>query len=384
MSRIQAPVRGVFLVAIGALLLLSGSVVGDAAAQTTQPDTDNTVTRLDVREDGSARWTVQIRTRLDTEETSDEYRAFKSRFRNDTSLYLGTFRSRMTRVVSDASNTTRREMRATNFTASATVQEVPRRWGVVTYRFTWGNFASTENDPVVVGDVFEGGFFLAQNDSLQMEPPEGYEAVTVEPEPDSRDGDRLVWRGRHDFSDGRPRVVFRPVQEEDSATDNQTSTSTGGDGDTTQTGEDTSDGSNRGLLFVGVALVLIVAGAAIYYYRREQDSSSEDNESDTKIQADTETQTQTSTAAETGSGTVMTDEERVEAVLEANGGRMRQAEIADEFDWSASKTSRVIGKMVEDDSVEKLRLGRENLIDLSGFDTDVDESDSDSELGSEE
>ena len=65
---------------------------------------------------------------------------------------------------------------------------------------------------------------------------------------------------------------------------------------------------------------------------------------------------------------VMTDAERVQTLLEATDGRMRQTAIADEFDWSASKVSRVIGKMVDEGTVEKLQLGRENLIELDDTD----------------
>jgi uncharacterized membrane protein len=43
---------------------------------------------------------------------------------------------------------------------------------------------------------------------------------------------------------------------------------------------------------------------------------------------------------------------------------MRQAVIAEEFDWSASKTSRVVGRLSDEGSVEKLQLGRENLVTL--------------------
>jgi uncharacterized membrane protein len=47
------------------------------------------------------------------------------------------------------------------------------------------------------------------------------------------------------------------------------------------------------------------------------------------------------------------------------GGRMKQADVADELGWSASKTSRVVSDLVEADRVEKLRVGRENVLDLA-------------------
>lgn len=60
-----------------------------------------------------------------------------------------------------------------------------------------------------------------------------------------------------------------------------------------------------------------------------------------------------------------TDGERLRTLLESSDGRMRQADIVDELGWSASKTSRVIAEMAEDGGVEKLRLGRENLVELA-------------------
>ncbi|WP_394357381.1 helix-turn-helix transcriptional regulator [Halorubrum alkaliphilum] len=45
--------------------------------------------------------------------------------------------------------------------------------------------------------------------------------------------------------------------------------------------------------------------------------------------------------------------------------RMRQSAIVEELDWSKSKTSRVLSRMADEGDVEKLRIGRENVIDLA-------------------
>jgi hypothetical protein len=60
----------------------------------------------------------------------------------------------------------------------------------------------------------------------------------------------------------------------------------------------------------------------------------------------------------------LTDEERVERALARERGRMRQSALATELEWSASKTSRVLSAMADDGRVEKLRVGRENVVDL--------------------
>ncbi|MFC6990132.1 helix-turn-helix transcriptional regulator [Haloplanus sp. GCM10025708] len=61
---------------------------------------------------------------------------------------------------------------------------------------------------------------------------------------------------------------------------------------------------------------------------------------------------------------LLSDEERVEHLLERNGGRMKQAQIVRETGWSDAKVSQLLSSMAEEDRVEKLRLGRENLISL--------------------
>jgi hypothetical protein len=61
---------------------------------------------------------------------------------------------------------------------------------------------------------------------------------------------------------------------------------------------------------------------------------------------------------------LLSDEERVERLLDRNGGRMKQARIVKETGWSNAKVSQLLSTMADDGRVEKLRLGRENLISL--------------------
>lgn len=67
---------------------------------------------------------------------------------------------------------------------------------------------------------------------------------------------------------------------------------------------------------------------------------------------------------------LLSDEERVERLLEDNGGRMKQANIVRETDWSNAKVSQLLSSMDEEDRIEKLRIGRENLISLPDHDKD--------------
>ncbi|KKF39139.1 hypothetical protein FK85_30950, partial [Halorubrum saccharovorum] len=73
---------------------------------------------------------------------------------------------------------------------------------------------------------------------------------------------------------------------------------------------------------------------------------------------------------------LLSDEERVERLLEDSGGRMRQADIVAETGWSDAKVSQLLSAMADSGRVEKLRLGRENLISIPD---DGEEDDGDDE-----
>jgi uncharacterized membrane protein len=62
---------------------------------------------------------------------------------------------------------------------------------------------------------------------------------------------------------------------------------------------------------------------------------------------------------------LMTPRERVLTLLRAEGGRMKQTHVAERLDWTAAKTSRVVGDLREAGEVETFRVGRENVVALS-------------------
>jgi len=342
MSVARAGVALALLVALAAAAVVAGPASGHAGegpppaaagvqeTPTPTPDgdrpaVDRTVTRIRLYPNGSATWTVGFRTALDDDEDAAAYRAFQERFRSDTERYLGPFRERMRGVVADAAGVTGREMNATSFAAETSVQQAPRRAGVVTYSFRWSNFARVADGRLVVGDAFEGGLALARNDSLIVVVPDGYAVASADPA--DRVGERrATWVGPAGFSDGRPRVVATPAD----ATATPTPTPGGADGPP--------------VALVGLlALVAAAAGGAALYARRDGDHGDGTEEPPPEV---------------------LTDAERVERLLAERGGRMKQADVADAMDWSPSKTSRVLSRMAEEGRVEKLQIGRENVIDL--------------------
>lgn len=67
---------------------------------------------------------------------------------------------------------------------------------------------------------------------------------------------------------------------------------------------------------------------------------------------------------------LLSDEGEVVRLLVANDGRLRQHRIADETDWSKSKVSRICSQMDADGIIEKVSVGRENVITLADGSTD--------------
>ena len=60
------------------------------------------------------------------------------------------------------------------------------------------------------------------------------------------------------------------------------------------------------------------------------------------------------------------DEAVVVRLLEANDGRLPQADVVRETDWSKSKVSRVLSRMADAGEVTKIDIGRGNVITLPG------------------
>ena len=345
------------------------------------PDPDATVTRIGTAADGTANWTVTIRMRLDSNDSAEEFEAFRTEFERNRSTYLDRFRDRMAGVVENAEAVTEREMNATAFDAAIGIQEVPRRWGYVTYRFRWEGFAAVAEGDVVVGDVFRGGLFLEADDILLLEAPTGYSVESADPTPDWTDGAQLQWTGPVSFEDQRPRTVFSSGEGQ-SATDTSTP-----DGDTDGDEPDSGGLPLVGLFVAVVAAAGLAAVGAAYVRRRGGTSNTALSGTETHDDGNPERRSaggssdgnagvESASTGEEGANTglgldeLATDEDRVLALLEAEDGRIRQAEIADRLDWSASKTSRVVSRMAEDGEIEKLRLGRENVIDLASEDGD--------------
>lgn len=61
---------------------------------------------------------------------------------------------------------------------------------------------------------------------------------------------------------------------------------------------------------------------------------------------------------------LLSPEERVMRLVTERGGRIKQQEVVSELDWSAARTSQVVGSLRESGDIETFRLGRENVLKL--------------------
>jgi hypothetical protein len=317
-----------------------------AATNTTDIDPDAIVMTVTLEPNGSARWSVAYRLRLDDENASGAFESLQADVAANESAYTDRFARRMNRTADLAENATGREMSVGEVSVTTRREALPQEYGVLTYRFRWFNFARVDDDHLVAGDAI-AGLFLEEGSTLRIEWPEGYRASAVEPEPDDRQSESVVWRGQTEFTEEQPRVTVAPATTA-TATAPSTATAT----DTPQSAGDDS------LLLLGglVLLGLLAALAWVTVRRRESGDRSEG--------AGTDGDTDTTGGAAPTDAELLSNEERVLQLLEANGGRMKQQAIAEELEWTDAKTSQVVGGLREDDAVETFRLGRENVVTL--------------------
>ncbi len=112
------------------------------------------------------------------------------------------------------------------------------------------------------------------------------------------------------------------------------------------------------LAALGGIVVLILLGGALSLRNRLKETES----------------LTTSIEAKSDDEEFLTDREKVRRLISNNGGRMKQSEIVSSVDWSKAKVSRLLADLEEDGQVTKLRLGRENLVCLSGHEPTASKS----------
>lgn len=338
-------------------LLLVGAISGVAIAQES-PDIGSATTTFDVelRADGGADWTVRTTVPLDTPEERDAFRSYGERFAAGEAT-AGPGIEFFESAASAASTAADREMQITN---------VERRYsldsgaGTLQLEFRWTNFLATEGDGYRLADALMTGDgtwlrSLEAGQEIRLYTPPNYD---IQQSIEARQvNDSLVVTGPETFDAEEFVVVYEPAEGSPGTAESPTR-----NGPTPDEGVDGIVVGILGLLF------LVVGVLAAWRWRGDEpiDAVAGDDGPDEGGNAQMTTPADAGSTERAVDTELLSDEERVETLLEQHGGRMRQAAIVEETDWSDAKVSQLLSRMADEGQIEKLRLGRENVISLPG------------------
>lgn len=349
----RALVVGISFVLVAALCC----VPGGGAAERAQPsfedssDFDAATYYVEVYANGSVGWTAQYHTNLENDSQVQAFESFAERFeREETELFATFEQQSMEDRVGQAENVTGRPMEAKAFSRTATVEDQAEEGqnatlGVVEMSFVWTNATVQENGRIVLGDIFEGGLYLADGQSLVVMTGDDLQFVSVSPMESAvmsnstlNDSESVTWTGELQFADRRPRAVFEPTTEPSGLPADLT------------------------WMMVGLLVALLGVGAALLW--RQVEASPGSNEPE-------RTETRESAISDEE---LLSDEARVEQLLAEHGNRMKQVDIVEATGWSKAKVSTLLSEMAEEGTISKLRIGRENIITLEREESVVDSS----------
>ena len=326
---------------------------------------------IELKPGGDATWRITTRIDATSEEDREAFREMVNQYESGqkTPPWLDTARA----AADAAEEATGRPMNITDDRISSDVNAT-----TVSLRFTWTNFARGDGDHMVVDDSFNttrGTWLdgLTENQELTIELPNGYGVVSA-PKGAIVQNARIHWQGPAQFEPGYMRVVYS------------------GDADP---GPTPGTGDTNGLLLGGffvLGLGILAVGAYVISRHggglpspttgggEAPDSPaggvaspdpSSGRESPTATAGTVEPATQEPDDVDEE---LLSDEERVERLLESNGGRMKQANIVKETGWSNAKVSQLLSSMEDEGAIDKLRIGRENLISFPDEDvTDLNQ-----------
>jgi hypothetical protein len=335
------------------------SVVGDRNAVDETP-TNGTTIQITPQRNSDAHWNVSMEFALHDENETEAFKRLGSDFENgglngDVGFSAETFRQ----IAKQEQTETGREMKIRNVDRE---YFVGNKTGTLTLTFIWTNFTRVNNGKIRLGDAFlldngESTWLrsLSANQNLFIHTPDGYQIqnsnfghangtipfhgpMTIRSPTGGRDFIRVTYNKRN----------AAPVEKSTPWT----------------------------MYVTGFLVFMGVIGAGVYaFLQRDGDDPSIDSEpSDPQPVSPPNPNPDPEPEEDEPNLELLSDEERVEHLLKRSGGRMKQATIVKETNWSNAKVSQLLSAMNDADRIDKLRIGRENLITLPGEDvTDFDD-----------
>ena len=350
------------------------SMVGAESASVFEQEFDSESFEVVVHEDGSATWTFAYTIVLEDDAERSQFETFAERFENEETDLYERFLERADALTATGSEHTARDMAATNKQRSAEVVDGPNDRGLVDMSFVWTDFADEDDGRLLVSDVFDGGFIILDGQTLTFRPGSGLAFEHVDPDPDEFLGPDLVgaeavhWKGEREFFSGHPYVVLAP--EDEASSQDGGSDAGGSDG-----GDGGSDGTPGGTTVVIGAVVLSLVGVIALAWHRFGRTDDPDDVANRPTRIEPSGQShQQEPEPSIPDEELLSDEDRVVSLIERNGGRMKQVNIVEETGWSKSKVSMLLSDMEDEGQISKLRVGRENIISLDGFEPEATKS----------
>lgn len=334
----------------------------DQSSNATANETVHTGTTMYVtlHSGGNAHWNVSARFHLQDKNETKAFERLLEEYeqgRSDVGFSAGTFVT----IADRASENTSREMKILDVSRSGRIAR-NGSVGVLRLSFTWTNFTRTSGRQVRLGDVFttDSGLWLSsltEKQTLVIEPPEDYQIYSGNP--------RLVngkirYEGPKQLTLSDLTVTFTPSSPDEP---------------TTTPGQEPW-GAIGGIPGIALLVLLLGLGGGSVYMLSQRETVPSVSETDASDAADDHSEQQESpprdpTESEPAEPTdeerpaeLLSDEERVMRLLDENDGRMKQGSIVKETNWSHAKVSQLLSKMNDEGTVDKLRIGRENLISL--------------------
>lgn len=340
--------RGYVVFAV--VLVLVAGFVGPPTAAAQEDAAANTTILIGLQPDGGAEWTITMQFVLDTQNDTVAFDRLAAEYTagNTDILSVEPFEA----AAGQATQSTGRPMEITAVTRDA---DRNASTGQLELVFTWTNFTRVTGNRLELGDVFmtaDGTWFpgLTADQELIIEFPRGY-AVRSSSRPLQNGSYHVV--GPATFTPGNPSAVFVRTGPVGTPTPPPTETSP-------------TPGGIEVTSFLGVGTVLVFLVAIGYLVvRRGRASPSNPGRVDPVVVSESEQKPGDTDNVEP-TEPLLSDEERVKRLLRQNGGRMKQVDIVEETDWSNAKVSQLLSEMAERGKIDKLRIGRENLISLPG------------------
>ncbi|WP_226012414.1 helix-turn-helix transcriptional regulator [Halomicrobium salinisoli] len=348
-DRGRTVVAFVVLVSAVALTVPSGAAT---ETETGDPDltADDIIVSIDVRENGTAFWSIEYHYRLDTPAKQSGFDRLRDRVDANRDEHVSRVRDDVGGTVGIAENRTGRSMGLSGVTVRTRRQAIPREVGIVVHEFAWRGFAAVNDTHVRIGDAI-AGFYVGPRTMLKINWPSEYAPARVEPPADERGTDEASWSGG-EFGADEPRIVL----------------------------ERESDGPPLWQVSAAGMLLLLLSATTVAYVRGDDDrrrgdesvaeaadasgGDSEEGGAGPGADRSPELDRETDESGREHPPEPLSDAERVRWVLESHGGRVKQQTIAEECGWGDSKTSKVVSDLHERGEVDRFRLGRENVVSL--------------------